>query len=216
MPDLADDGFDRIDDEVLAGFRTAHHRTGVNLLRTLEATANVVALSEVLISKGIIGLDELDRARRAAEDRLSKAYGEAGLTVALTEGVEDKYAMGEASVEIDCAGRRPFCRSACCRLRFALTAQDVDEGVIRWTLGEPYLNRQKPDGWCVHIDSGGSCAAYDHRPSVCRSYDCRHDRRIWADFEGRVISDELAATYAELDRRTLSAGAASSGTQVGS
>lgn len=188
-----------MDDEVLAGFRTAHHRTGVNLLRTLEATASVVALTEVLVAKGIIGLDEVDRARRAAEERLNTAFADAGLTVALTEGARDKYSMGEAEVSIDCEARRPMCRSACCRLRFALTAADVDEGIVRWSLGEPYLNRQDPSGWCTHIERDGSCDVYAHRPSVCRSYDCRKDQRIWADFGARVISDDLAAAYAELD-----------------
>jgi hypothetical protein len=30
------------------------------------------------------------------------------------------------------------------------------------------------------------CTVYDARPIPCRGFDCREDRRIWLDFEGRV------------------------------
>jgi hypothetical protein len=26
---------------------------------------------------------------------------------------------------------------------------------------------------------------------VCRAYDCRNDKRIWADFERKIVSPEL-------------------------
>ena len=47
---------------------------------------------------------------------------------------------------------------------------------------------------------------YEHRPVICRTYDCSRDSRIWADFEHGVISDELAGIYAELDSRATAEG----------
>jgi Fe-S-cluster containining protein len=193
---------DSFDDEVLSGFRTAHRRTGISLLRTLEATAGLEALSELLVQKGLLAGDELEGARNAAAARLHEQYAEAGLAILISEGVPDKYDLDEgAAAEVDCDSRRHLCRSACCRMRFALTRQDIDEGVVRWELGKPYLNRQGPDGWCTHIDGEGQCGVYEHRPVICRTYDCSSDTRIWADFDQGVISDELAAIYAELDAR---------------
>ena len=36
------------------------------------------------------------------------------------------------------------------------------------------------------MDDAGACTAYDYRPSTCRTYDCREDRRVWIDFEARI------------------------------
>lgn len=52
----------------------------------------------------------------------------------LQDREEDKYNFkGEA--KIDCENRVQFCHPICCRLRFALSKQDVYEGVIKWDLG---------------------------------------------------------------------------------
>lgn len=32
--------------------------------------------------------------------------------------------------------------------------------------------KQKPNGDCAHLGPGG-CEIYDHRPAICRAYDCR-------------------------------------------
>jgi hypothetical protein len=31
---------------------------------------------------------------------------------------------------------------------------------------------------------------YEHRPAICRTYDCRKDPRIWIDFEKRIPAPE--------------------------
>jgi hypothetical protein len=36
------------------------------------------------------------------------------------------------------------------------------------------------------------CTVYDARPVPCRGFDCREDKRIWRDFEGRVPNPALA------------------------
>jgi Fe-S-cluster containining protein len=38
-------------------------------------------------------------------------------------------------------------------------------------LGPILLLKQKPDGSCIHLGPGG-CEVYDHRPRICRSFDC--------------------------------------------
>jgi Fe-S-cluster containining protein len=99
---------------------------------------------------------------------------------------EDKYAAAPDGP--DCAELLPLCQARCCSFHFPLSTQDLDEGVIRWDYGRPYLIRQRPDdGYCVHNHpSGRFCTTYQHRPRPCRQYDCREDPRIWADFAARI------------------------------
>lgn len=83
-----------------------------------------------------------------------------------------------------------LCQARCCTLNFALSTADLDEGVIRWDYGQPYLIRQREsDGYCVHNDPDKRyCTVHHYRPRVCRSYDCRQDPRIWKDFDNRIIA----------------------------
>lgn len=99
---------------------------------------------------------------------------------------ESKYRT--ASPPIPCAELIPLCQARCCTLSFALSTEDLDEGVIRWDYGQPYLIRQRAsDGYCVHNDPDGrGCTVHAYRPRVCRSYDCRKDARVWIDYEQRV------------------------------
>jgi len=45
--------------------------------------------------------------------------------------------------------------------------------------------RHERDGYCSHLDrdAGGGCQLYGRRPYVCRTFDCREDRRVWIDFD---------------------------------
>jgi Fe-S-cluster containining protein len=92
------------------------------------------------------------------------------------------------SPEIPCGELIPLCQARCCALSFALSTEDLDEGVIRWDYGQPYLIRQRAsDGYCVHNDPDRrGCTVHAHRPRVCRSYDCRKDPRVWIDYEKRI------------------------------
>ena len=105
----------------------------------------------------------------------------------------DKYAPDAALVQIDCADRMDLCHAASCRLRVPLTRQDIAEDVALWDHGQPYLNQQRADGYCVHCDqSDHRCAIYAQRPGLCRTFDCRHDSRIWVDFQRRIPNPCLA------------------------
>ncbi|EYF03824.1 YkgJ family cysteine cluster protein [Chondromyces apiculatus] len=152
--------------------------------RLAELSATVSALSEVLIGQGHVPLEAYEKRKHLTVLRENERSGtEAGV---MLSDIPDKYALA-ALPEIDCEARIPLCKARCCALRFALSVQDLDERVVRWDYGRPYQIAQRPDGYCVHIDErSGGCTIYAQRPGVCRSYDCRRDRRIWTDFERRI------------------------------
>lgn len=103
------------------------------------------------------------------------------------------------SPSIPCAELTPLCGARCCTLSFALSTEDLDEGVVRWDYGQPYLIRQRAnDGYCVHNDPAShGCTVHQHRPRVCRSYDCRKDKRIWIDYEQRIPAPAPHGTYVD-------------------
>ena len=49
------------------------------------------------------------------------------------------------------------------RLPHLLTERTCDGGLVL---------QRRADGACIHLGAQG-CTVYEHRPSVCRSFDCR-------------------------------------------
>lgn len=108
----------------------------------------------------------------------------------ITHQEKDKYAF--ESVQIDCESRLHLCKAACCKLGFAVSKQDVEEGVVKWNFARPYFIAQAANGYYIHMDRNKlNCTIHAHRPVPCRGYDCRKDKRIWADFEAKIVSPEL-------------------------
>jgi Fe-S-cluster containining protein len=101
----------------------------------------------------------------------------------------DKYAVPPiADGGPPCLELLPICGARCCSLDVPLTSQDLDEGIVRWDHGNPYLLKQEADRHCTHLSrSGAGCTCYQHRPAPCRQYDCRADRRIWVDYEKKIL-----------------------------
>jgi Fe-S-cluster containining protein len=178
--------------EVADGLFYTHVRLSQNTNKTLENSAFLYGLIEVLGEKGIISTDELDQRKKIVAERLIAQWKAKGLGVMLQEVEEDKYTFnGEA--KIDCENRTHLCKAACCRLRFALSKQDIEEGIIKWDLGHPYMIAHGMDGYCTHIERGTCrCTVRESRPLPCRGYDCRQDKRIWLDFENKVINPNLS------------------------
>lgn len=176
--------------EVLEGFLYSYRQLDTNALKTYEALAHIHSLTELLVAKGIIGVEELDERKKVVEKRLEDGFKEAGIGVRVQNVGIDKYSpQGEAT--IDCEKRLPICRAACCTLAFALSLQDIREG-IRWSLGEPFMNAREGDGYCVNLERDTCrCRIYEHRPAACRQYDCRNDHRIWLDFDAMVINSAV-------------------------
>ncbi|MCC6527887.1 MAG: YkgJ family cysteine cluster protein [Polyangiaceae bacterium] len=175
----------RAPEDLAAALRFLHLLATQQQARTAELSASLYALLETLIAEGRLPLDAYEKRREltvARENERTRA--EPGVSV---YDVPDKYAL-TALPDIDCAALLPLCRARCCHLPFPLSVQDLDERVVRWDYGRPYMIARRADGSCVH-NEGGRCGVYQHRPAVCRVYDCRKDGRIWQDFAARIPAE---------------------------
>lgn len=178
--------------DLLRGLVYAHNRANANTAAAHEANATLRALVELLVEQGLVEGDLFEARRARASEELRREYVERGMAVAMQEFGVSKYEF-EGGAEIDCASRLPLCRAACCRLPFALSQQDVQEGVVKWDLGQPYLNARDADGYCSQMERGTCrCTVYRQRPIPCRGYDCRKDARVWLDFEKRIVNPHVA------------------------
>lgn len=184
------DGRTLANEEILQGFLYSYRQLDVNALKVFEASTNLYALIELLITKGIIGVDELDQRKRVVENRMTKSFQEAEIGVIIQDPTIDKYTL-EGEIEVDCYNRHQICKSVCCKLALSLSWQDIQEGV-RWDVGRPFLCAKGADGYCVHSNrETNECMIYQGRPAPCRVYDCSDDDRIWIDFEKKEINPEV-------------------------
>lgn len=147
-------------------------------------------LVEQLLARGVVSADDLgvimeDATGGDPVDETTETIVWPSVTLRL-DG-EDSAVAPEQFV--DCAARMPVCGAVCCRLKFPLSAEEVDAGTVKWDIGHPYIIRQSADGFCSHHESAsGGCTVYDERPGVCRRYSCAGDTRIWADFDNMVLN----------------------------
>jgi Fe-S-cluster containining protein len=187
---------DKLEQKLAAGLQFSNTLGLMNQESIKEDRALLHSLVELLLSQGTIHLYQIERRKKEIGQSLNESNGHAP-KVHLVE-TPDKYEV-EEQVVIDCENRYPLCKAACCKLWFALSVQDLNEGIVKWNYSRPYGIAQGPDGRCVHQNrSTCKCSVYENRPHVCRTYDCRQDKRIWTDFENRIInpalfSDELEA-----------------------
>jgi hypothetical protein len=182
--------------EVVEGFLDSHVRTNKNAAKMLEIASFCYALIELLQEKGVLSFEELNDRKKIVGNRQIKKFAEQEIGVmALQEYHQDKYIYKE-EVHIDCASRLSLCHAACCRLDLALSKQDIEEGILKWDLGDPYMIAKDAEGYCRHLDRTTSrCTVWQHRPIPCRGYDCRKDERIWLDFEKRIINPNLEKVF---------------------
>ncbi len=181
---------DQLRADLDASLRFLHTLGMQTKLDVTEVTTRLFALVEELVARGQLDLRSLDERR----ERIRERERERELTRARVQvaDVADKYQITEVP-SIPCAELIPICKARCCRLTFALSFQDLDERVLCWNYGRPYEIARREDGYCVHNDqSSRGCGAYANRPAVCRTYDCRADKRIWLDFEKRIPAPEDA------------------------
>lgn len=173
-----------MDDEALRALRAA-------LLRTEEVRADLLRLAArvvVLEERVAPGADVEIAAREAEVLAEIRAADDASHHRLHLAAPVDKYQVSSDGGP-PCEELIPICQARCCKLSFPLSTQDLDEGVIRWDLGRPYLIRHDDDGHCTHLDrTTRGCGVYHQRPAVCRRYDCRDDRRIWSDFATRTLA----------------------------
>jgi Fe-S-cluster containining protein len=165
-----------------AALRAAEERADRTERELASLLARFNQLLDVLVAK-----ESLAEGHLSLMDRVgAKAAQEVPKKVRLRMYV-DKYQM--TSSDVDCAALMPICRARCCALSFELTTQDLDEGRVMWEATQPYLIRHERDGYCSHLQrESGGCTVYENRPATCRGYDCRGDKRIWLDFDQRIMA----------------------------
>ncbi len=178
---------DSLRDDLEEALRFLNHNTQAGRLAHADVTATLSALIETLVARGVLPAAEYERRRQRALDAQRIAL-EDHPDVRLGPAV-DKYALTDVP-QIDCASIIPICKSRCCTLSVYCSAQDLDEHVVKWDYARPYRLRKREDNYCVHSEAETRrCGIYDKRPAVCRTYDCRKDKRIWVDFDKRILRD---------------------------
>jgi hypothetical protein len=176
--------------QIADGLLYAHSRLNANQRKTLEAASFLYALIELLSERGLITIDELDTRKAVVAQRLAEQLRREGNGAVFQDPEYDKYDFPHAA-EVDCPSRVHLCKAACCRLPFALSKQDVREGIVHWDFGQPYMI-EHDDGCCTHMDHTACvCTIYAHRPAPCRGFDCRSDQRIWLDYEQRIVNPTI-------------------------
>jgi len=183
----------KIQKDLSSGLLYTHSRINANTAKNLESASFLYALIELLIEKGLLTTEELDERKRQVAERLVKRFVDSGLGLMYQDPEFDKYTF-EKEADVDCESRIDTCKAICCKLPFALSRQDVEERIIHWEFGRPYLIAHGEDGYCVHLDRNTyKCTVREHRTVPCRGFDCRNNERwnVWEDYEKKILNSEL-------------------------
>ncbi len=174
-----------------ASLERSIHRLG-------QAESLITDLVTALDARGVVSVQELgvhldDGAEEADEEVGARtSAGVSWPSIALR--VDHSEVPDTPDVIVDCASRMHVCHAVCCKLKFPLSADEVDGGHVKWDIGHPYVIRQESSGYCTHNDTAtGGCGVYADRPGICRRYSCANDGRIWKDFDDMVLNEEWLA-----------------------
>ena len=174
------------DDELGPGLRFANALCSEVGVQALDLAARLAAVAEQLEARGLVDAAAVDARHGARVDAVLAEPRDSGRLRVELGADEDKRAVVGPS-DLDCASLWHLCHGRCCSFHFALSPEDLDEGVVKWDYARPYIIRQSPaTGRCVHQTGSGGCGVYEHRPAACRRYDCRNDRRIWKSFRDLI------------------------------
>ncbi|MBA3457594.1 MAG: YkgJ family cysteine cluster protein [Deltaproteobacteria bacterium] len=168
--------------ELEEGLRQLHRMEMQTKLQLDRVESLVTAAIKILHRADIVHEKAVEA--EAVEQR-TKLFAERGEDARVYLGPEvDKYTVDVP--DIDCASLMHLCKARCCRLSVALDFKDLDDG-LRWEYSRPYELRRRPsDGYCIYSEKETHrCECYDKRPSICRTYDCREDKRVWEDFAAK-------------------------------
>lgn len=192
-----------ITDELSSGLLYTHTRINDNTKKTLESTSFLYALIELLNEKGILTIEELDERKKKVAERLVQRFAESGMGLMYQDPEYDKYKFEHAAC-VDCQSRLGVCKATCCKLPFALSRQDVEERIVRWEFGRPYLIAHGTDGYCVHINRETyQCTVHEHSPVPCRGFDCRDNKKwkVWQDFDKKILDPEFHKQVSESNEK---------------
>jgi Fe-S-cluster containining protein len=183
----------KIHKEISSGLVYTHNRINANTAKNMETASFLYALIELLNEKGLLTIEELDERKKQVAERLVKRFVESGIGLMYQDPEYDKYTF-DKEADVDCESRLDTCKAICCKLPFALSKQDVEEGIIRWEFGRPYLIAHGDDGYCVHLDRNTyKCTVREQRTVPCRGFDCRDNKKwhVWIDYEKKILNPEL-------------------------
>jgi Fe-S-cluster containining protein len=190
---------DAIEGQIAHGAMHSHTVQGRFAGRINALESGLYGLIDLLVEKRMLGESEVaaraDRIGDQIEQAREQAHGDVALRADPTEGQD--------FVPVNCAERMSICKAVCCKLDFALTAEEVESGKLRWDLGKPYFIRHDRHGQCVHRDAAGGCGVYADRPALCRRYSCANDARIWKDFDARILNQEWIDAHLSAERPRL-------------
>lgn len=170
-----------------SGFFT-HSSLSNQAERINEIESFLYGLIDTLIAQDVIDKNTLENVVKQVRDETlqKKEHFHAGIAINV-----DNSEKQEDFVPVNCEERLPVCKAVCCKLNFALSVDEIEAGKAKWDLGQPYFIRQKINGYCTHLDTKSTCCSiYPDRPKVCRKYSCAKDKRIWIDFENKVLNHE--------------------------
>lgn len=182
------DDFRELENQVEKGNLFDHTVLTEPILRINENESFIYGLIDYLIQKDIIQPDELKATVASIRKEIIDKKEFATLGVAIrVDGDEDK----QQTAVVNCGERLHICQAVCCRLRFALSVEEIETGRMKWELGKPYYNRHHEHGYCHQMNPDQKCCSiYENRPSVCKKYSCANDQRIWKDFEKMELNQE--------------------------
>lgn len=189
--------------DIASGLSYTHSRITYNTRKTLESSSFLYALIELLDEKGILSISEIDERKKKVAARLVRKFEESRIGLLYQDPEEDKYTF-DKNPDIDCRNCLPTCKAICCKLPFALSRQDVQEGVVRWEFGRPYLIAHDADGYCVHLNRETyRCSAYDHRPVPCRGFSCLNNKKwpVWKNFKKKELNPEFEEQVRESNKK---------------
>ena len=192
--------------QLAQGLIFSHRRINDNTKRSFEASSFAYALIEILAEKEIITIEELDERKKHVAKRLVKRFTKSGLGLLYQDPECDKYAF-EDQADVDCESCLDTCKAICCKFPFALSRQDVEEGIVRWEFKRPYLIAHDTDGYCTHLNRETyQCAVHDYRPVPCRGFDCKYNSRwqVWNDDHYRSLSPKLHDQINEANKMAYS------------
>lgn len=200
--DKYDTNVEDIKDVLAEGLLYTHTRINDATKRALESSSFLYALIELLDEKGLLSIEELDERKNQVAERLVKNFTSSGIGMMYQDPEFDKYSFPNKA-HVDCDSCLSACKAMCCKLPFALSRQDVEEGIIRWEFGRPYMIAHDDDGYCVHLDRQTyKCTVHDHRPVPCQGFNCKENEkwRIWSSHEEKRINPEIHETICQSNR----------------
>jgi Fe-S-cluster containining protein len=134
-----------------------------------------------------------DERKKQVAGRMVRKFKESGVGLMYQDPEHEKYSF-KHEAHVDCHRRLHICKAICCKFPFALSRQDVEEGIIRWDFARPYLIAHDSDGYCVHLDRKTyQCTVHESRPVPCRGFDCEDNEKwqVWVDYEKKIVNREL-------------------------